>query len=47
MPTSMLGTNTAGLAHVGDVTVKAWPEQTAASMTKCKFRAMVGGVELM
>jgi len=43
----MLGTNTAGLAHVGDVAIKAWPEQTAASMTKCKLRATVSGVELM
>ena len=47
MLTSMMGTDTAGLAHVSDVTVEAWPEETAASVTKCKLRAMVGGVELM
>ena len=41
----MLSTSRTRLAHVSDLTVKARPEHTIASMAEGKLRAPMGGME--
>ena len=43
----MLSTSNVGLAHVRDLTIEAWPEDTVSGMAQSKLRATVGGMEFV
>ena len=43
----MLSTSNAGLAHVRDLTIETWPEDTVSGMAQSKLRATVSGMEFV